>query len=73
MLFTYIDQLFDGSYGNEKEMLLEREVDSLMEERHYIEIAKMRWISSARLISEAIKCLESGCDKLRQYDTINER
>lgn len=69
----FLDQLFDGSYGNEKEMLLEREVDSLMEERHYIEIAKMRWVSSSRLISEAIKCLESGADKLRQYEGINEK
>lgn len=69
----FLDQLFDGSYGNEKEMLLEREVDSLMEERHYIEIAKMRWVSSSRLISEAIKCLESGADKLRQYESINEK
>lgn len=67
------DQLFDGSYGNEKEMQLEKEVDSLMEERHYIEIAKMRWIAANRLIAEAIKCLENGYNKLRQYENINER
>lgn len=54
-------------------MQLEKEVDSLMEERHYIEIAKMRWISANRLISEAIKCLENGYNKLRQYESTNER
>lgn len=67
------DQIFEGSYGNEKEMHLEKEVDGLMEERHYIEIAKMRWVNSNKIIAEAIRNLENGAEKLHQFENMPER
>ena len=54
-------------------MQLEKEVDALMEERHYIEIAKIRWVNSNKLITDALRCLDSGAEKLRQYNNATDR
>lgn len=54
-------------------MHLEKEVDGLMEERHYIEIAKMRWVNSNKIIAEAIRNLENGAEKLHQFENMPKR
>ncbi|OTF70901.1 hypothetical protein BLA29_009127 [Euroglyphus maynei] len=41
-----------------------------MEERHYIEIAKIRWINSDNLIIDALKCLDNGVEKIRQFHQV---
>lgn len=68
-----IDQVFEGNYGSEKEIQLEKELDTLMEERHYIEIAKIRWINSDNLIIDALKCLDIGVEKIRQFQQVPEK
>lgn len=44
-----------------------------MEERHYIEIAKIRWINSDNIILDALKYFDSGMEKLKQFFHIPER
>ncbi|XP_075589303.1 uncharacterized protein LOC124496321 [Dermatophagoides farinae] len=67
-----LNQIFEGNYGSEKEIQLEKELDSLIEERHYIEIAKIRWINSDNLIIDALKCLDIGVEKIRQFHQVPE-
>lgn len=67
------DQLFEGNYGNENEIQLEKELDALMEERHYIEIAKIRWINSDNMIIDSLKCFDGATEKMKQFLEISDR
>lgn len=44
-----------------------------MEERHYIEIAKIRWINSDNLIIDSLKCLDIATEKIRQADEVHNK
>ncbi|UXI18172.1 O-mannose kinase [Sarcoptes scabiei] len=69
---TLLNQMFDGNYDSEKEIQLEQELDSLMEERHYIEIAKIRWINSDHLIIDSLKCFDQAIQMIHKFLNTSE-
>lgn len=66
------DKQFEGHYGSERESQLEAELDKLLEERHYIEVAKIRWIHSDNLLVDALNFLDMSAAKVTQLQQQHE-
>lgn len=54
-------------------MQLESELDELMEERHTVEVGHIRWLNTSQLVQEALKCVDSAVEQLKQYNADTDR
>lgn len=63
----------NDSSMNQREALLETELQSLLEERHFIEVAKIRWIHSDNLIVDSLNYLDVALAKLQQFEDVSNK
>ena len=53
-------RMFGGSYGSEQENCLERELDSLLEEKTRVQNAQFRWSQAAIMLDFAVEQLHEA-------------
>ena len=53
-------RMFGGSYGSEQENALERELDSLLEEKAKVQNAQFRWSQAAIMLDFALEQLHEA-------------
>jgi len=68
-----LTSIFGPTYRSEEELKLDRELESLLEERHFIESAKLRWLKANEYLRDAMFNISSAIDTLEKYENCLEK
>ena len=68
-----LDSIFGPTYRSDEELKFDRELETLLEERHFIECAKLRWVKASHYLRDAMAAIQSAIETLEKYESCLEK
>lgn len=69
----YLDSIFGGAYGSERENRLEKEYDLLIERKNHIDQAHFKWKQALIMVKQACSQLGLAVQKWKELSEIPEK
>lgn len=72
-IIIYLDSIFGGAYGSERENRLEKEYDLLIERKNHIDQAHFKWKQALIMVKQACSQLGLAVQKWKELSEIPEK